>query len=174
MRQFSNLKLLLVFSSVVFAMSAFAYVNVPLFKMYCQKVGIAISPNAKSSAAQNPTDREVTILFTGVVAGNMPMAFKADRAFETIHLGESSKTQYHFVNLSDDTIYFRPVHSVLPEKAAAKLTLTKCFCFDDQTILPHQSYSMPVVFSFASDLSPEIERITFHYTLFKKDSKPTP
>jgi len=171
MKKISNWKLALIFGGVVLGMLTFAYVNVPLFRMYCQKVGIAISPNREAKADLAPVDRKVTILFTGVVADDMPIAFRADKAFEEIKLGEQSKTSYHFVNLSDDTIYFRPVHSVLPENAATKLTLTKCFCFDDQTILPGQSYTLPVIFSFASDLDPEVERITFHYTLFKKESK---
>ena len=171
MKRISNWKLALILGGVVVGMLAFAYVNVPLFRMYCQKVGIGISPNNEAKANLAPVDRKVTILFTGVVANDMPIAFKADQAFEEIKLGEESKTSYHFVNLSNDTIYFRPVHSVLPENAATKLSLKKCFCFDDQTILPGQSYTLPVVFSFASDLDPEVERITFHYTLFKKEHK---
>lgn len=158
-------------AGVVVGMLVFAYVNVPLFRMYCQRVGIAISPNTEAKVNLAPVDRKVTVLFTGVVADDMPIAFKADKAFEEIKLGEESKTSYHFVNLSNDTIYFRPVHSVLPEKAAARLSLIKCFCFDDQIILPRQSYTLPVVYSFASDLDPEVERITFHYTLFRKDLK---
>src|SRR4030067_1341310 len=171
MKKISNWKLARVLGGVVVGMLAFAYVNVPLFRMYCQKVGIAISPNREAKANLKPSDRKVMVLFTGVVAGDMPIAFKADQAFEEIKLGEESKTSYHFVNLSNDTIYFTPVESVLPENAATKLSLKKCFCFDDQTILPGQSYHLPVAFSFASDLDPEVERITFHYTLFKKESK---
>ncbi|OGC76445.1 MAG: hypothetical protein A2Z27_04505 [candidate division Zixibacteria bacterium RBG_16_50_21] len=171
MKRINNWKLGLILGGVVVSMLAFAYVNVPLFRMYCQKVGIAIAPNNEAKADLQKTDREVTVLFTGVVADDMPIVFKADKAFDEIKLGEESKTSYHFVNLSDDTIFFRPVHSVLPENAATKLTLKKCFCFDDQTILPGQSYTLPVVYSFASDLDTSIERITFHYTLFKKDKK---
>jgi len=171
MKRISNWKLALILGVVVVGMVAFAYINVPLFRMYCQKVGIAIAPNTEAKANQEPSDHKVTILFTGVVANDMPIAFKADKAFEEIRLGEESKTSYHFVNLSNDTIYFRPVHSVLPEDAAAKLTLKKCFCFDDQTILPGQSYTLPVIYSFASNLDPKIQRITFHYTLFKKEPK---
>lgn len=169
MKKKSNAKLLLIFLGVVIGMLAFAYINVPLFKIYCQKVGIAIAPNAKASPVSKPADREVTVLFTGVVAGSMPVAFKPSKAFERIKLGESAKNEYHFVNLSNDTIRFRPVHSVLPEDAAAKLTLIKCFCFDDQIILPHQEYKLPVIFSFSNSLGPDVERITFHYTLFQKD-----
>src|SRR4030067_2515999 len=169
MKKISNWKLARVLGGVVVGMLAFAYVNVPLFRIDCQRVGIAISHNVEAKANQEPSDRKVTILFTGVVANDMPIAFKADKAFEEIKLGEESKTSYHFVNLSNDTIYFRPVHSVLPENAATKRTLSKCFCFDDQVILPHQEYTLPVLYSFKSDLDPEVENITMHYTLFPKE-----
>lgn len=171
MKRKSNLKLSLILVGVVVGMLGFAYVNVPLFKLYCQKLGIGLSPNSEAKATSQPSDRKVTILFTGLVAGDMPLAFKPDKSFEEVRLGAPSRNEFHFVNLSDDTLRFRPVHSVLPEKAASKLTLTKCFCFDDQVILPRQSYTLPVVFTFAPDLDPQVETITFHYTLFQKDLK---
>ncbi|OGC77205.1 MAG: hypothetical protein A2145_05350 [candidate division Zixibacteria bacterium RBG_16_40_9] len=137
--------------------------------MYCQKVGIAIAPNSKASSEYKSNGRQVTVLFTSVVAANAPILFKPKESFQTIKVGETAKNEYRFVNLSNDTIYFRPVHSVLPENAATKLTLSKCFCFDDQVILPHQEYTLPVLYSFKSDLDPEVENITMHYTLFPKE-----
>ncbi len=169
----SNFKMVLILVGVVIGMFVFAYFNVPLFKLYCQKVGIALSPNAKASGELKSNGRQITVLFTGVVAGKLPVAFNAKDSFQKIVLGKPSKNEYHFVNLSNDTIYFRPVHSVLPQDAATKLTLTKCFCFDGQTILPHQEYTLPVIYSFSSDLDSDVENVTMHYTLFQKERKNT-
>ena len=72
--------------------------------------------------------------------------------------------------ISDDTIRFRPVHSVMPEDAAKKINLTKCFCFNDQTLLPKQRMELPVVFTVGADLDPEIDYITMNYTLFGKET----
>jgi len=166
-----NLKLFLILAGLGIFMFVFAFINVPLFRMYCQKVGIAISPNTKGSLESKSNGRQVTVLFTSVVAGNAPILFKPKESFQTIPLGETAKNEYRFVNLSNDTIHFRPIHSVLPENAATKLTLTKCFCFDDQVILPHQEYILPVLYSFKSDLDSEVENITMHYTLFPKEKK---
>ncbi|HKZ22289.1 MAG TPA: cytochrome c oxidase assembly protein [candidate division Zixibacteria bacterium] len=166
-----NLRLFLILAGLGIFMFVFAFINVPLFRMYCQKVGIAISPNTKASPESKSNGRKVTVLFTSVVANNAPILFKPKESFQTIPLGETAKNEYRFVNMSNDTIYFRPVHSVLPEDAATKLTLSKCFCFDDQVILPHQEYILPVLYSFKSDLDSEVENITMHYTLFPKEKK---
>lgn len=163
-----NFKLFLILLGLGIFMFLFAFLNVPLFRMYCLKVGIAIAPNAKADGESKSKDRQVTVLFTSVVAENAPILFKPRDSFQTIKVGETARNEYTFQNLSNDTIYFRPVHSVLPENAATKLTLSKCFCFDDQVILPHQKYTLPVLYSFKSDLDPEVENITMHYTLFPK------
>lgn len=166
-----NLRLFLILAGLGIFMFVFAFINVPLFRMYCQKVGIAIAPNSKAGSHQKSSGREVTVMFTSVVANNAPILFKPKDSFQTIKLGETFKNEYRFMNLSNDTIYFRPVHSVLPEDAATKLTLSKCFCFDDQVILPHQEYILPVLYSFKADLDSEVENITMHYTLFPKEKK---
>lgn len=159
----------LIFAGVAVGMFAFAFANIPVFRLYCQKVGIALSPNAKVKPGPAvSSNREVQILFTGVVAGGAPIFFSAKEAFMTVRLGKETETAYRFVNLSADTIRFRPVHSILPEAAARRFSLKKCFCFDDQTLLPKQEVVLPVIFSINPDLDPEVEQVTLNYTLFRK------
>ena len=166
-----NKKLGLVLGGVGILMFGFAFANVPAFKMFCQKLGFGLSPNnteAKVSADADPSGREVEVLFMGVVAGGAPIVFEAVEATKQVRLGQQTETAYRFVNLSRDTIRFRPVHSVLPEGAATRFSLKKCFCFDDQTLLPKQEVKLPVIFSIAPDLDSSVERITLNYTLFQK------
>ena len=151
---------------IVVIMIAFTFAQVPLFRMFCQKIGIAISPLA--SVKESSGGREVTVLYTGVVAGTLPVYFKAKRAIQTVHLGEKFENEYRFVNMSDDTVRFRPVHSILPEDAAKKFTMTKCFCFNDQTLAPHEERTYPVVSVLSADLDPDVEQVTLNYTLFEK------
>lgn len=166
-----NKKLGLILGGVGILMFAFAFANVPAFKMFCRKLGFGLSPNnpeAKLSDATVKGGREVEVLFMGVVAGGAPIVFEAVEATKEVRLGQQAETAYRFVNLSKDTIRFRPVHSILPEGAATRFSLKKCFCFDDQTLLPKQEITMPVVFSIASDLDSNVERVTLNYTLFQK------
>ena len=109
------------------------------------------------------------MLFTGVVAGDLPVYFKPKYSIEKVKVGQKFENEYKFVNMSSDTVYFRPVHSILPEDAAKKFTMTKCFCFDDQTLAPHEEKTFPVISILSADLNPEVEQVTLHYTLFEKD-----
>ncbi len=166
-----NKKLGLALGGVGILMFAFAFDNVPAFKMFCRKLGFGLSPNnteAKPSDAAAKSGREVEVFFMGVVAGGAPIVFEGVEAIKEVRLGEQAETAYRFVNLSKDTIRFRPVHSILPEGAATRFSLKKCFCFDDQTLLPGQEVTMPVIFSIAADLDSNVERVTLNYTLFQK------
>ncbi|MCI0330436.1 MAG: cytochrome c oxidase assembly protein [candidate division Zixibacteria bacterium] len=166
-----NKKLGLAFGAFGILMFGFAFANVPAFKMFCRKLGFGLSPNnteAKVSGAALASNREVEVLFMGVVAGGAPIVFEAVEATKEVRLGQQTETAYRFVNLSKDTIRFRPVHSILPEGAATRFSLKKCFCFEDQTLLPRQEVAMPVVFSIAPDLDSNVERVTLNYTLFQK------
>ncbi len=166
-----NKKLGLILGAFGILMFGFAFANVPLFKMFCRKLGFGLSPNTVStnvatSAGKN--GRKVEVMFMGVVAGNAPIAFEPLEAIKEVPLGRQVQTAYRFVNLSKDTIRFRPVHSILPEAAATHFSLKKCFCFDDQTLLPEQEVTMPVIFSIIPDLDSTVERMTLNYTLFQK------
>jgi cytochrome c oxidase assembly protein subunit 11 len=165
-----NKKLGLAFGMFGVLMFAFAFANVPAFKLFCRKLGFGLSPNnteAKVADAKT-VGREIEVLFMGVVAGGAPIVFEGVEPTKEVRLGEQAETAYRFVNLSNDTIRFRPVHSILPEGAATRFALKKCFCFDDQTLLPKQEVTMPVVFSIGSDLDSNVERVTLNYTLFQK------
>ncbi len=143
----------------------------PVFKLFCRKLGVGLSPNnteAKATGAPVSNNREVEVLFMGIVAGGAPIAFDAVEPTMEVKLGRQTQTAYRFVNLSNDTVRFRPVHSILPQTAATRFSLKKCFCFDDQTLLPRQEVTLPVIFSIAPDLDTNVERVTLNYTLFQK------
>ena len=158
---------LLLLVPVVVLMFGFTYVQVPLFRMFCQKIGISISPLNEVEYAK--TGRMCRVLYTGVTAGTLPVYFKPKESVQTVEVGQPFKNSYRFVNMSKDTVHFRPVHSILPEKAAMKFTMTKCFCFDDQTMAPGAEREFEVISVLSADMDPEVEQVTLHYTLFEKN-----
>ena len=167
-----NRKYLVGFGLFAFAMFAFAFANVPLYRMVCQRLGTAIAPNAKkiAYAKGGVTGHKVGVRFSGLVAGGLSVVFEADEPLQTVEVGKEAQNKYIFTNMSNDTVRFRPVHSVLPEDAAEKIQLMKCFCFTDQTLLPKQRLELPVVYTIGADLNPEIDYVTMNYTLFKKET----
>lgn len=165
----TNRRLLWILAPFAVLMFGFAFAQVPLFGMFCKSIGINISP--LNSVKEGGTGREIKVLFTGVAADKLPVVFKPKRAIQTVEVGTRFENEYRFVNMSDDSVYFRPVHSILPEAASKKFTMMKCFCFNDQALGPHESKTFPVISVFSTDLDPAISEVTVNYTLFKKDPR---
>ncbi len=158
--------LLFVMVPIALGMVGFTFAQVPLFRMFCQKIGFGMSPLTEVQESEG--GRELKVLYTGVVAGKLPVYFRPKYSIQTVNVGKKFENQYKFVNMSDDTVYFRPVHSILPEDAAKKFTMTKCFCFDDQTLAPREERTLDVISILSADLNEEVEQVTLHYTLFQK------
>lgn len=172
----NNTKMLIGLLAVVLGMFAFSYANIPLFKRFCAAVGINISQPedmaaraATATAGDVDNSRDIRVLFTTTISDNLPLVFESDKSRSTVHPGEMDEVQYRFVNLSNDTIYFRPVHSVYPAGANDKYSMIKCFCFRDMILAPREEVSHPLLYSVHKDISPSISRITMHYTLFRRD-----
>lgn len=166
----TNRMLLWILVPFAVVMFGFAFAQVPLFGMACRLIGINISP-LDTSAKEGGTGREIKVLFTGVAADKLPVVFKPKQAIVTAEVGTRFDNEYRFVNMSDDSVFFRPVHSVLPEAASKKFTMMKCFCFNDQALGPHESKTFPVISMFSSDMDPRISKVTVNYTLFKKNPR---
>ena len=162
-----NRKLLLVIlAPIALGMFSVTFAQVPLFQLFCQRIGFAISPLTK--VKEGAGGREVTVLFTGVASGSLPVYFRPKHAVGKALVGERFENEYNFVNMSNDSVYFRPVHSILPEDAAKKFTMMKCFCFDDQALAPHEEKTFKVISILSQDLNSDVEQVTLHYTLFEK------
>ncbi|MCL5019172.1 MAG: cytochrome c oxidase assembly protein, partial [Patescibacteria group bacterium] len=157
-----------VLSLFIVIMFLFAYANVPLFKLFCSAVGIQLSPNEKVVVKNEPAGREIEVQFSTIVADNLPIIFNPKERTQKIHLGVPSHNPYRFVNMSDRSVYFRPVHSVLPQSASKKLTMTECFCFKDMLLEPKEERSVPMTYVFHKDLDRGVMSITMNYTIFKR------
>ena len=165
----SNRTVFTMLAIVGIGMFGFAFANVPLFFRLCRKYGI-LPPELKGpqTIANKPDQGRALQIYWLANHGDLPIAFSVHDSVQDIHVGERSQNDYRFVNLSDKTIYFRPVHDVSPSSAGQQdtLTLEKCFCFDNQMIEPGKEYTLPVIYSFNSKLPTDVSSITMSYTLF--------
>lgn len=155
---------------ILVIMFGFTYAQVPLFRIFCEKIGFAQSP-LSDDVQYASTGRMCKVLYTGVTAGTLPVYFKPKQSVQNIEIGKPFENEYRFVNMSKDTVRFRPVHSILPEEAAKKFTMTTCFCFNDQTFAPNEEKTFKVVSVLSADMDPEVEQVTLHYTLFEKNAE---
>ncbi len=161
-------------------MFAFAYANVPLFKLFCARFGIGGAGKAAlregdlpvMSSTTGPIEsRDITVTFMGVAASGLPVRFGPTIPSVTTHPGMPVRLSYVFTNMSDDSVYFRAVHSIVPQQAAREFQLIQCFCFDDQALGPRETRTMPVYFALSPRMPPGIEELTLSYTLFPRDPK---
>ncbi len=93
-------------------------------------------------------------------------------------MGASSVAYFQVVNNSDQAITGRAAYNVTPDSAGWHVRKLQCFCFNAETLQPHQSVKWPVVYfidpKFASD--PEMKGygdITLSYT-FVPDPQEAP
>ncbi len=180
MKRPSNLILGIGLAALVLAMFSFAYANVPLFKMLCARFGIGGAAKAgwtgdldpRLSSATGPiTSRNITVTFVGVSASGLPVRFGPSVPSITTNPGRAVHLEYTFTNMSDDSVFFRAVHSIMPERVAREFQLMECFCFDDQTLGPRETRKLPVYFALSPRTPQGIDELTLSYTLFPRDPK---
>lgn len=162
---------LVVLAFVAVGMFGFAYANAKYFVMFCQRIGLLTTPpnQVRATIGEAAPGRPLDVYFTAHVNDNLPISFAVEKAFQRTTTGVATINDYKFVNLSNETIYFRPVHDVAPMRAGDEGTmiLEQCFCFTEQKILPGQRYSLPVKYTFTEKLDERTEVVNMSYTLFR-------
>ena len=164
---------------VVTVMFSFAYANVPLFKFFCERFGIAgsgkagakggVPAEAPSSATGNVLARNIHVKFMGVSGSGLPVRFGPSEPSIMVRPGKPIHVAYTFTNMSEDSVYFRAVHSIRPAEAAKEFQLMQCFCFDDQTLGPRETRELPVYFALSPRFPAKVDELILHYSLFPRD-----
>jgi len=183
--QVSNKVFALALAALVLLMFSFAYANVPLFKMFCERFGLDNSGKARitggaapvSSATANFKARNVRVKFMGVSGTGLPVRFGPSEPTVSTYPGKPVKVDYTFENESGDSVFFRAVHSIRPMEAAKEFQLIQCFCFEDQTLGPHERRVLPVYFALSPRFPSNVNELILNYSLFPRDpnqSMPVP
>ncbi|HVB40912.1 MAG TPA: cytochrome c oxidase assembly protein [Terriglobales bacterium] len=149
------------------AMVGFAFINVPLFRVFCTHFGIYVPPDERLAASTGPanTHRDVNVLFSSVLAKGLDVSFTPVHAMQTVHPGQRAENGYTFTNNSDHTVHFRAIHDIYPYQAANHLSLIQCFCYTNQTMAPHTTKTLPVIYQINTGLDPLVSRVSMMYTL---------
>ena len=164
--------------TLVLVMFAFAYANVPLFKLFCARFGLGDAGKAGqrggyldelSSSTGPMLDRDIQVKFMGVSASGLPMRFGPTSTSIHVHPGKPVHTSYVFTNTSDDSVFFRAVHSIAPQKAAREFQLIECFCYEDQALGPRETRELPVYFALSPRTPADVNELLLSYTLFPRD-----
>lgn len=152
---------------LVAGMLGFAFLNVPLFRVFCAHFGLYVPADEQLAATTGPVDMHHTInvVFTGISAKGLPVTLQPNASLQTVHVDQRSQNTFTFTNNSDQTVRFRAIHDIFPADAATHMALIQCFCFNDQTMGPHETKTLPVIYQMNQGLNPLVERVSLMYTL---------
>lgn len=164
---------------VVAGMIGLSFASVPLYRKFCQLTGYGGTPKTENVArSQAVSEDEVTVQFDANVDPSLPWRFTPEQRRVRVHLGEETLVHFRAVNLSDRPLTGQATYNVVPDKAAPYFNKIQCFCFNEQTLQPKQSVSMPVLFYVDPALAQDVDArdaktITLSYTFFlATDSSP--
>jgi cytochrome c oxidase assembly protein subunit 11 len=157
-------------------MFGFGYALVPMYKALCEVTGInvvtskndygirAYSAN-KVGNTQVDYSRKVTIEFDSNSRG--PFTFRPVKNYLEVHPGEMTEIVYEVTNNLNRSVEAQAIPSYAPKSAMEFFTKLECFCFQQQTMSPHEMKKMPVVFVIDAGLPADVKTITLSYTFFE-------
>ena len=153
---------------VFVAMVGAAYAAVPLYRAFCQATGYDGTVSRAYKAPDHVLGQEVLVHFD-VNVRDLPWDFTAEQPGQKVRIGETKVAVFKVTNHSDKAVTGRAVFNVVPELSAAYFHKLSCFCFSDQTIGPHQTVEMPVLYfidpKWATDFETKTQdEVTLSYT----------
>lgn len=168
-QQFQHTKLVSLLFLAVILMFLFGFALVPIYNSLCKVLGV----NGKISGRAAPyilqhTDKNrlVTVEFLATQNSTLPWKFYSTVKKTQIHPGEITKLSFYAENQSNHRMVVQAIPSVTPGIAAKYVKKTECFCFAQQSLNPHESMEMPLIFHLDTDLPREVHTLTLSYTLY--------
>ncbi len=171
----------LLFAMVALAMLGLGYASSPLYRMFCQATGFNGTTQRAESNAAAPGEvvgKIVSVRFDGNVAPKLKWQFAPEQQTQRVAIGAREMAFFTATNLSDRKLTGHAAFNVTPEQVGKYFTKIQCFCFTEQTLEPHQTVRMPVIYyvdpKFLDDPDTnDISEITLSYTFFPVDSAGT-
>lgn len=160
-------------------MLGFSYVSVPLYKLYCQTVGVGqwtmpVEEKLKNDNITKNDNRSLTIFFESEVSQNMEWEFKPLTQKIKVYPGDTALTFYLAQNKTSESISGVSTYNINPPKTGIYFNKIQCFCFEEQRLKADESIEMPILFyidpEFLDDPKmKDVDAITLNYTFYKTD-----
>lgn len=161
-------------TAVVVGMLALVAVSLPLYRAFCQLTGYEGTPRIGAQALGiTKGTRTMQVRFDANVGGGLPWRFEPEQPQISVRTGQTATIFYKVTNASDETITARAVYNVGPPSIGAYFDKVACFCFSDQTLKPHQTLEMPVVFFLDPALEKDetmdgVAEVVLSYTFYRQ------
>ena len=162
---------------VALAMLGMGFAAVPLYRLFCQVTGFAGTTQRATAAeavdasqfAKSAGGKTISVRFHGQVERGMPWTFKPLQVTQTLAIGERDMAIFVAQNNSDKPVTGAATFNVVPQQTGAYFNKIQCFCFTEQTLQPHQTVRMPVIYYVDPKIiddpdTKDIQQITLSYT----------
>lgn len=130
-------------------MLGLGFAAVPLYRMFCQATGFGGTTQratALEAGGVQVAAQRISVRFDGNVEGGMPWRFGPEQVTQEMRIGERKLAYFYAENLSDHAITGVASFNVEPELAGLYFKKIQCFCFNQQTLKPHEKVRMPVIY----------------------------
>lgn len=170
-----NRRVGLVMALVAAAMVGLGFASSPLYRMFCQVTGYAGTPQkALGAEAPGAVGKIVNVRFDSNVAPGMGWRFEPEQKVARVAVGARQMAFFTATNETDHPITGSASFNVSPDQAGPYFTKIQCFCFTEQTLRPHETVRMPVVYYLDPALLKDkdadaVSEITLSYTFFPVD-----
>jgi len=158
----------------VACMTGLGWASVPLYRVFCQATGLN-GTTQRAISAPGSVGRTVRVDFDTNVAPKMPWKFEPESRSMTVQIGARNLAFFTASNNSDHPITGSATFNVSPAQAGLYFTKIQCFCFTKQTLKPHETARMPVIFFVDPRIlkdpdEADVQTITLSYTFYPVDS----
>ncbi|AGK59285.1 cytochrome C oxidase assembly protein CtaG/Cox11 [Hyphomicrobium denitrificans 1NES1] len=117
-----------------------------LYRMFCSLTGYGGTTQRAESHSDKVLDRTMTVRFDSNIAPHLAWKFEPDVTKMDVKIGETSLAYFRVTNLSDKSVTGQAAFNVTPEIMGIYFKKIACFCFNEQTLKPHETVEMPVTF----------------------------
>jgi cytochrome c oxidase assembly protein subunit 11 len=165
-----NRNVALICGAVFLSMVGAAFAAVPAYRAFCQATGYGGTIRRATSAPTSAIDQQIRVSFDTNVR-DLPWTFQAEQTTQSMKIGETKLAFFKVTNNADHPITARALYNVTPESAGQYFHKLQCFCFSDQTVGPHQTVEMPVLYfvdpKYVTDINTKgLYDLTLSYTFF--------
>jgi cytochrome c oxidase assembly protein subunit 11 len=171
-------RLALILAGGVFGMVGLSYLAAEFYQLICREAGLGGATQIAEEVPDKVYDRTITVRFDTAVQPDLPWDFYPLQREIKVKVGENALAMFRAVNKTDQPITGQAVYNVAPDKIGPYFFKIACFCFDAQTLAPHETADMPVSLFLDPKLlkdrnADDVNVVTLSYTFFKAATQQT-
>ncbi len=152
---------------VVAVMFGFGFALIPFYDQICRATGLRnIDQADEVRNTQVDTSRSVRVELDSNLQPGLRWTFVSEQPFVSMHPGEVKQVTYRVTNTTDRPVTGQAIASYTPQNAALYFKKLECFCFTRQTLAPHETREMPVVFVLDPGMPRDMPTVSLSYTFF--------